>query len=77
MTAAPLETGKITLHVSTNILIKRKVSLTVWIRCLFIGWGRTCGHALVGGDCAGDVMIRGRGAGTGDGALKSGQLKQT
>ena len=35
---------------------------TIGIHSLFVGGGRASGHALVGGDCAGDVMIRGRGA---------------
>ena len=36
--------------------------ITIRIHSLFVGGRRTSGHALVGGDCAGDVMIRWRGA---------------
>ena len=44
--------------------------ITIRIHSLFVGGRRASRYALVGGDCAGDVMIRGRGA-----HLNSNQIK--
>ena len=51
-------------------MVSTEYLITIRIHSLFVGGRRASRHALVGGDCAGDVMIRGRGA-----HLRSNEIK--